>query len=95
MDIEYKELSGKYGVGGFPTLKWFDGKGGKPEDYQGGRDLEDLSKFVTEKTNLRPKVKKEAPSKIVTLTDDNFQKVAVDGDKDVFVKFYAPWCGRE
>ena len=30
----------KYGVQGFPTLKWFDGKSDKPVDYDGGRDLE-------------------------------------------------------
>lgn len=31
---------------------------------------------------------------IVTLTDANFDDIVLDGTKDVFVKFYAPWCGH-
>lgn len=38
-----KTLGKRFGVQGFPTLKWFDGKSDKPEDYNGGRDLESLS----------------------------------------------------
>ncbi|KAF0685090.1 Aste57867_22964 [Aphanomyces stellatus] len=32
-------------------------------------------------------------SDVVTLTGDNFKSV-VDGSKNVFVEFYAPWCGH-
>ncbi|RHY13279.1 hypothetical protein DYB25_003806 [Aphanomyces astaci] len=32
-------------------------------------------------------------SDVVTLTPDNFKSV-VDGSKNVFVEFYAPWCGH-
>jgi protein disulfide-isomerase A6 len=91
----HKELGKKFGVQGFPTLKWFDGKpGSQPEDYKGGRDLESLSKFVQEKTGLKPKGKKEKPSDVVMLTDKTF-KEEVGGDKDVLVAFTAPWCGRK
>ncbi|KAJ2845975.1 hypothetical protein IWW36_004563, partial [Coemansia brasiliensis] len=34
-----------------------------------------------------------AGSGVVDLTPKNFKQV-VDGSKDVFVKFYAPWCGH-
>jgi protein disulfide-isomerase A6 len=91
----HKDLGKKFGVQGFPTLKWFDGKpGSEPEDYKGGRDLESLAKFVQEKTGLKPKTKKEKPSDVVMLTDKTF-KEEVGGDKDVLVAFTAPWCGRE
>ena len=90
-----KSLSKKFGIQGFPTIKWFDGKGGDPIDYSSGRDLESLSAYITDKTGIKAKSKKETPSKVVKLSDDNFKKVVVDGGKNVFVKFFAPWCGRK
>lgn len=91
---EHKELGRRFGVQGFPTLKWFDGKSDKPTDYSLGRDLESLSGFVTEQTGLKPKAKKAAPSNVHMLNDKTF-KQEVGGDKDVLVAFTAPWCGRE
>jgi protein disulfide-isomerase A6 len=91
---EHKSLGKKYGVQGFPTLKWFDGKkGSQPEDYSGGRDLESLSKFITEKTGVKAKTKRASPSHVEMLTDTSF-KSEVGKDKDVLVAFTAPWCGR-
>ena len=89
----HKSLGKKFGVQGFPTLKWFDGKSDKPEEYSGGRDLESLSKWVTDKTGLKPKTKKATPSAVEMLTDQTFKK-EIGGDKDVLVAFTAPWCGR-
>jgi len=46
---KYKDLGEKYGVTGFPTLKFFP-KGNKAgEDYDGGRELGDFTKFINEK----------------------------------------------
>jgi len=91
----HKDLGQRFGVQGFPTLKWFDGKpGSEPEDYNGGRDLESLTKFVTEKTGFRAKGPKKASSHVELLTDTTF-KQEVGGDKDVLVAFTAPWCGRK
>jgi len=89
----HKALGKRFGVQGFPTLKWFDGKSDTPEEYSGGRDLESLAKWVTDKTGIRPKVKKAAPSNVEMLTDASFAK-EVGGDKDVLVAFTAPWCGH-
>lgn len=89
----HKSLGQRYGVSGFPTLKWFDGKSDKPVDYTGGRDLESLSKFITEKTSLKPKIKGKLPSNVVFLNDNTF-KEKVGKDQDVLVAFTAPWCGR-
>lgn len=91
---EHRSLGKQFGVQGFPTIKWFDGKkGSKPEDYNGGRDLESLTKFVTEKTGVNPKGKKATPSAVEMLTDTTF-KSEIGGGKDVLVAFTAPWCGR-
>ncbi|KAI0380735.1 disulfide isomerase [Hypomontagnella monticulosa] len=88
-----RDLGKKYGIQGFPTLKWFDGKSNKPVDYDGGRDLESLTKFITEKTGAKAKKKLEMPSQVNMLTDATFKEI-IGGDKNVFVAFTAPWCGH-
>lgn len=88
-----KDLGRRFGVQGFPTLKWFDGKSDTPADYQGVRDLESLSGFISEKTGLKIKTKKAAPSAVEMLTDRSF-KNEIGGNRDVLVAFTAPWCGR-
>lgn len=88
-----KSLGKRFGVQGFPTLKWFDGISDKPEDYNGGRDLESLTKFITEKTGVKPKRKAAVPSAVEMLNDKTF-KDQIGGEKDVLVAFTAPWCGR-
>lgn len=90
----HKDLGKRFGVSGFPTLKWFDGKSEKPVDYDGGRDLESLAKWVTDKTGLRLKSKGKLPSKVVMLDDKSF-KEKVGKEQDVLVAFTAPWCGRK
>ncbi|KAH0844452.1 protein disulfide-isomerase domain [Fonsecaea monophora] len=91
---KHKDLGKRFGVQGFPTLKWFDGKpGSEPEDYNGGRDLESLTAFVTEKSGVKGKGPKKAPSHVEMLTDTTF-KSEVGGDKDILVAFTAPWCGH-
>ncbi|TLD26363.1 hypothetical protein PspLS_05345 [Pyricularia sp. CBS 133598] len=88
-----KSLGKRFGVQGFPTLKWFDGKSDKPIDYEGGRDLDSLAGFITEKTGVKPKRKLAAPSNVVMLSDSTFSKT-IGGDKNVLVAFTAPWCGH-
>jgi protein disulfide-isomerase A6 len=47
---KHRDLGEKYGVSGFPTLKFFP-KGNKDgEDYEGGRDLENFVSFINEKS---------------------------------------------
>lgn len=88
-----RDLGKRFGVQGFPTLKFFDGKSDKPTEYNGGRDLESLSKFITEKTGARSRKAVAKPSSVVMLTDSTFKK-HIGGDKNVLVAFTAPWCGR-
>lgn len=88
-----KDLGRKYGVQGFPTLKWFDGKSDTPQDYDQGRDLDSLTSFITDKTGLKLKKAAVPESSVVLLSDASF-KTEVGGDKHVLVAFTAPWCGR-
>jgi protein disulfide-isomerase A6 len=88
-----KSLGKRFGVQGFPTIKYFDGKSDKPEDYNGGRDLESLTEFLTKKTGVKPKKAKAPASAVEMLTDSSF-KTQIGSDKDVLVAFTAPWCGR-
>ncbi|KAI1816737.1 disulfide isomerase [Poronia punctata] len=88
-----KSLGKRFGIQGFPTLKWFDGKSDKPTDYNGGRDLDSLTKFISEKTGVKPKKSLQLPSQVEMLTDSTFKKT-IGGDKHVLVAFTAPWCGH-
>jgi hypothetical protein len=47
-----KPLCDKYGVRGYPTIKYFNPPDEEGEDYKGGRDLAALTKFV--ETELGP-----------------------------------------
>lgn len=90
---EHKELGRRFGIQGFPTIKYFDGKSEEPQAYSGGRDIESLTNFITEKTGVKSKKKAAEPSNVEMLTDNSF-KTEIGGDKDVLVAFTAPWCGR-
>lgn len=89
-----KSLGKRFGVQGYPTLKFFDGKSKDPVDYKSKRDLESLTAFITEKTGAGIKKKAEVPSSVDMMTDASFVET-IGGDKNVLVAFTAPWCGRE
>lgn len=50
---ENSDLCQKYGVNGYPTLKYFKDGSDEPEDYQGGRSLDVLSTFASEELNKK------------------------------------------
>jgi len=90
---KHRDLGSRFGVTGFPTIKFFPAGSTEPEDYNGGRQAADMADFINRKTGLKAKVK-TAPSAVVTLDDSNFDSVVLDESKDVMVEFYAPWCGH-
>ncbi|KAL4062929.1 thioredoxin-like protein [Scleroderma yunnanense] len=88
-----RPLGQKYDVTGFPTLKWFDGKGNS-EAYEGGRDLDALVSFVSQKAGVKSNIKPPPPPSVLSLDVHTFNDVALDRTKDVLVTFTAPWCGH-
>jgi protein disulfide-isomerase A6 len=89
----HKELGSRFGVTGFPTLKMFLKGKTDATDYNSGRDLEELVKFVNDATGSKARVAKPV-SKVTVLEPGNFDAVVNDKNKLVFVEFYAPWCGH-
>lgn len=45
----HKDLGEKYGVSGFPTIKFFPKNNKDGEDYEGGRDIDSFVTFINEK----------------------------------------------
>ncbi len=89
----HRALGSKFGVTGFPTIKWFPKGSSTAEDFNGDRSAAGIVKFVNGKTGLNRKIK-EVPTAVTVLTPDNFDAIALDPTKDVLVEFFAPWCGH-
>merc|ERR1719453_1304231 len=71
--------------------------------------IENLDNFVKSfiAGELTPKIKEDrdmsppeeveddgTPSKVVALTEENFDEVVTHSTNDVMLEFYAPWCGH-
>ena len=110
---QHKSLGSQFSVRGFPTIKFFGGNKGKPEDYQSGRTASAIVEFAMSQATKTAKARingggsrgsggssggsgsgSTGPSKVVTLTEANFDKLVLDSDDLWLVEFYAPWCGH-
>lgn len=88
-----KELGSRFGVSGYPTIKFFKKGGTTDEVYNGGRTAEDIVTFMNTNAGARGFIKK-APTSVIQLDKSNFDAIVLDDTKDVLVEFYAPWCGH-
>ncbi|KAL6139168.1 hypothetical protein ACLB2K_064445 [Fragaria x ananassa] len=81
---KYKDIAEKYGVSGYPTLKFFP-KGNKDgEEYGGGRDLEDFVNFINEKCGTS----RDAKGQLTT-------KAGIVASLDELVKEFVKASGEE
>ncbi|KAL1535048.1 Protein disulfide-isomerase like 2-1 [Salvia divinorum] len=60
---KYKDLAEKYGVSGYPTLKFFPKNNKAGEDYSAGRDLDEFVTFINEKCGTNRDAKGQLTSK--------------------------------
>ncbi len=53
---EHRDIGGRFGVRGFPTLKLFKAGGqvASPTDYNGGRTIDNLANWLSSQTNIAP-----------------------------------------
>lgn len=54
----------RYGVSGYPTLKFFPKSNKAGEDYGGGRDLEDFVSFINERSGSHRDAKGQLTSEV-------------------------------
>ncbi|CAH1153384.1 unnamed protein product [Phaedon cochleariae] len=105
VDVDnHKELGGRYGVQGFPTIKIFGANKNKPEDYNGGRTAKDLVEAGLKAARSKVKASLDGGSSgsssdsgdddVIELTDSNFDKLVLKSDDLWLVEFFAPWCGH-
>ncbi|KAJ7973285.1 putative Protein disulfide isomerase [Quillaja saponaria] len=64
---KYKDLAEKYGVSGYPTLKFFPKRNKDGEEHDGGRDLDDFVTFINEKSGTSRDAKGQLWSKAGTV----------------------------
>jgi len=89
----HKDLGSRFGVKGYPTLKFFPKGSKEPTDYSGGRTADDIIKFINEKAGTSARTV-TPPTAVTVLTPANFDTIVKDTSKQVFVEFFAPWCGH-
>lgn len=93
-----RALAKGFGVTGFPTIFYFaPGVNNDPEKVKAGRTFDTLKPFLDVKLSSIVQVNTDnaaatqtAPQEPVQLSAENFKKIALDSEKDVFVKFTTP-----
>lgn len=95
-DEDGKKMVKKYEIDGFPAMFIF-GDNMEPIEFMGNRDADSISNFIQQATGIKlgakgePEVD-EGPSSILSLDDNNFEKLVLKADKKTVVSFTAPWC---
>ncbi|KAI2811420.1 Protein disulfide-isomerase A6 [Blomia tropicalis] len=104
----HRDLGGRFGVRGFPTIKIFGKNKKSPIDYNGARNAQGLidaafkelrnvvdSRIGGGSGSGKSKSGGSGSAKdVIELTDSNFEEKVLKSDDLWLVEFYAPWCGH-
>lgn len=103
----HRDIGGRFGVRGFPTIKIFAKNKNSPIDYNGARSAQGFidAAFKELRNVVDSRVGGGSGSKssggsggsskdVVELTDANFKEKVLNSDDLWLVEFYAPWCGH-
>jgi len=101
-----KRVADFFGIASYPFFVLADmnpeAGGMKKYQYSGSFEVEPIISFFADYFDgkIAPSLKSEEPSPedtagdVVVLKGKSFAELVVNNDKDVFVEFYAPWCGH-
>lgn len=88
-----QELCKHHGIEGYPTLKIFsDGNLEESEKYSGALKADAIMGKMNHEVMSEPIPAEQGDMKKIVAK--NFKELVLESDADVFVKFYAPWCGH-
>jgi protein disulfide-isomerase A6 len=84
-----------YGVTSYPTMKLFLKNDKSGLLYEGRRDVPTFKSFLQSHGVLQAGTEPVVtPGEVFLLDPSTFHYIVNDPSKDVFVKFFAPWCGH-
>jgi len=81
----------KHEVTGYPTIKIF-AQDGETIDYSGAHTADAIVAKMLHEVTSEPVPTEQGDNKKIVAK--NFNELVMDNDSDVFIKFYAPWCGH-
>lgn len=86
---EQKNLCSRFGISGYPTIKFFSRRRRTGFDYEGERTVKGFVDYVLEQKSLEPIGSVTAvSSRVINITEENVESVLTSG---VLVKFFAPY----
>jgi len=89
--IDNASVCQRFNVTGYPTLKYFeDGEEGR--SFNGARTKDGIVSFMMKEPNSEPIP--ETQGALKKAVGKNFEELIMKTEGDVFIKFYAPWCGH-
>lgn len=100
----HQAVGAPYGVKGFPTIKVFGANKQSPSDYNSGRDAASIAQAGIQAAGQMVQARLGGgggghgggggASKVVELTDADFDSKVNGGKEAWLVAFIAPWCGH-
>jgi protein disulfide-isomerase A1 len=90
---ENKELGERFGIKGFPTLKFF--KGGNPSDYEGGRTKDAIVNYVVKKSGP-PSTAVDCDGLKKFVADNKFVVAFFGAETDaLYTEAHVPYASQE